>query len=187
NLVLITLGTGLGGGIVIDGKLYSGFNYAGAELGHMVIVAEGRQCSCGRKGCWEAYASASGLINLTKDKMKETKDTIMWDIVGGDINKTSGRTAFNAMKQGDKAGAEVVDLYLKYLACGMTNIVNIFQPEIFCIGGGISNEGDPLLLPVQKYVNDWQYGTHAHDDKTVVKLATLKNDAGIIGAAVLGL
>ena len=186
DVVMITLGTGLGGGIVIDGKLYSGFNYAGAELGHMVIELGGRECTCGAKGCWEAYSSATGLINMTKDKLRETRDTIMWDMIGGDIEKTSGRTAFAASRQGDRAGQEVVDEYIKYLAWGMINIVNIFQPEVFCIGGGVSGEGDYLLKPLTEIVDKYQYGAASRDVKTAIRIAELGNDAGIIGAAILG-
>ena len=145
-------------------------------------------CDClMAKGCWEAYSSATGLIRMTKEKLMETKDTIMWDMVEGDIEKTSGRTAFNAAKQGDKAGKEVVDMYINYLAYGMVNIVNIFQPQVFAIGGGVCGEGDYLLNPVKEIVDRDQYGTNSHDDKTVIKIAELGNDAGIIGAASLGL
>ncbi|MBQ3099872.1 MAG: ROK family protein [Clostridia bacterium] len=186
DVIMITLGTGLGGGIVIGGKLYTGFNYVGAEIGHMAIEHGGRPCTCGRKGCWEAYSSATGLINITKDKLKETKDTVMWDMIEGDLDRVSGRTAFNAARQGDKAGQEVVDMYIDYLAYGMTNIVNVFQPEVFCIGGGVCGEGDYLLKPLAKLVDEQQYGTHSHDDKTEIKIAVLGNDAGIIGAALLG-
>ena len=186
DVVMITLGTGLGGGIVIDGKLYSGFNYAGAELGHMVIEFNGRACTCGAKGCWEAYSSATGLINLTKDKLRVTKDTMMWDMVGGDIDKVSGRTAFAAARQGDRAGKEVVDEYINYLACGMINIVNIFQPEVFCIGGGVCGEGDYLLKPLTKIVDEGQYGAASREVKTAIRIAELGNDAGIIGAALIG-
>lgn len=187
DVIMITLGTGLGGGIVIGGKLYSGFNYAGAEIGHMAIEYDGRPCTCGRRGCWEAYSSATGLINITKDKLRETKDTIMWEMCEGNLEKVGGRTAFNAAKQGDKAGKEVVDYYIEHLAYGMVNIVNIFQPQVFCIGGGVCGEGDYLLDPLKVLVDRDQYGTNAHDDKTVIKIAELGNDAGIIGAASLGL
>lgn len=187
DVVMITLGTGLGGGIVIGGKIYTGFNYAGAEIGHMAIEYGGKHCTCGRDGCWEAYSAATGLINMTKEKLGETKDTVMWEMVGGDISNVSGRTAFTAARNGDRAALEVVDTYIRYLAYGMTNIVNIFQPEVFCIGGGVCGEGDYLLKPLEKLVDEWQYGTNSHDDKTVIKIAELGNDAGIIGAAILGL
>ena len=127
--VMITLGTGVGGGIIIDKKIYSGFNNAGGELGHMVIVQGGRQCTCGRRGCWETYSSATGLVLTTKEKMLETKDTVMWDMCGGRIEKISSKTAFEAARAGDKVGQEAVNEYIKMLGCGLTNIINIFQPE----------------------------------------------------------
>ena len=185
HAVMITLGTGLGGGVVIDKKVYSGFNFAGAELGHIVIEYNGRQCTCGRKGCWEAYSSATGLINMTKDKLLETKDTVMHKLVEENNGEVSGRTAFTAAKQGDKAGLEVVAEYIEYLVCGMTNIINIFQPEVLCIGGGVCNEGEYLTKPLIEKVGREQY-TRDNLIKTQIKIAALGNDAGIIGAAALG-
>ena len=186
DVIMITLGTGVGGGIVIGGKLYSGFNYAGAELGHTVIEFGGRQCTCGRKGCFEAYSSATGLINMTKEKLTETKDTVMWELVEGDINNTSGRTAFDACRKGDKAGKEVVDMYIGYLACGLANMINIFQPEVLCIGGGVCGEGDYLLNPLKELIKQNSYGYERQERNTQLKIAELGNDAGIIGAASLG-
>ena len=185
NVVLVTLGTGVGGGIIIDNKVYSGFNHAGAELGHVVIELNGKPCSCGRKGCWEAYSSATGLINMTKDKLAATKDTVMHEMVEKD-GKVSGRTAFDAMRKGDKAAKEVVDEYIYDLAMGITNIINIFQPEVLVIGGGICNEKNYLLDPLNAIVNSEQY-TRNNKVKTELRIAKLGNDAGIIGAAMLGL
>jgi len=183
--VMITLGTGVGGGVVIDGNVYSGFNFAGAEMGHIVIKVNGRPCSCGRKGCWEAYSSATGLINMTKEKMEEYKDSKMWE-VAETLEKVDGMTAFKAMRMGDKPAAEVVDFYIRCLADGLLNVINIFQPEILTIGGGICNEGDNLLVPLLKYCGCDEKG-YSKDKKTQIKIAELGNDAGIIGAAVLGL
>lgn len=183
--VMITLGTGVGGGVIIDGKIYSGFNYAGAELGHTVIEYNGRQCSCGRKGCFEAYASATALVSMTKEKLAACKDTLMWEMCGNDINKADARIAFAAMKKGDRAGKEVVDMYISYLACGITNMINIFQPEVLLIGGGVCNEKDYLLKPLTEIVNADQY-TRNQAVKTEIKIASLGNDAGIVGAAALG-
>ena len=183
--VMITLGTGVGGGVIIDGKIYSGFNYAGAELGHTVIEYNGRQCSCGRKGCFEAYASATALVSMTKEKLAACKDTLMWEMCGNDINKADARIAFAAMKEGDRAGKEVVDMYISYLACGITNMINIFQPEVLLIGGGVCNEKDYLLKPLTEIVNADQY-TRNQAVKTEIKIAALGNDAGIVGAAALG-
>ena len=187
DLVMITLGTGVGGGIVIGGKLYSGFNHCGAELGHTVIEFNGRPCSCGRKGCFEAYSSATGLINITKEKMAEDNNSLMRRLVGGDINRVNGRTAFDAAKKGDKSGLAVVDMYIKYLACGLTNLVNIFQPQVLCIGGGVCGEGDYLLQPLIKIIRESEYGAANQTNFSQIKIAELGNNAGIIGAAALGL
>lgn len=185
NSVMITLGTGVGGGIIIDNKVYAGFNFAGAELGHIVIVHGGKPCTCGRNGCWEAYASATALIEQTKYKMLENKDSLMWNLAENDIEKIDGKTAFSAMKQGDKTAKEVVDGYIGYLACGIVNIINIFQPEVLSIGGGISNEQEFLTEPLIKIVKKEQYSRNS-PQQTIIKIAQLGNDAGIIGAAMLG-
>lgn len=189
DAVMITLGTGVGGGIIINHKVYSGFNHAGGELGHIVIEHGGRPCSCGRLGCWEAYSSATGLINMTREKLDECKEkgipTIMNDMVKEE-GKISGKTAFAAMKKGDAPAKEVVDMYISYLACGLSNIVNIFQPQILVIGGGICNEKNYLTDPLKEIIKRDTYG-NAHIANTELKIAELGNDAGIIGAAVLGI
>lgn len=187
--VMVTLGTGVGGGIIIDGKIVKGFNAAAGELGHIVIEVDGRQCSCGRKGCWEAYSSATGLINMTGEKLEackaEGRKTLMSDMVA-EKGKITGRTAFDCMRKGDAAAKEVVDLYIKYLASGIASLLNIFQPEVLSIGGGISNEGQALLDLVVPLVRNEQFGTGKFP-VTDIRIATLRNDAGIIGAAALGL
>ena len=186
NAIAITLGTGVGGGIIINHKIYSGSNFAGAELGHTVIVVDGRPCTCGRHGCWETYASATGLIKTTKEHMeKAPKDSPLWTLVDGDLDKVSGRTAFDAMRQGDPIGKEIVDEYIKYLSVGIVDMINIFQPDILCMGGGIPNERETLLAPVREFVDREQYAMNSAK-KTVVCRAELGNDAGIIGAALLG-
>ena len=187
--VMITLGTGVGGGIINDGKIFSGFNFAGAELGHIVIEHNGRKCACGRRGCWETYCSATALINMTKEKIeecqKEGRKTIMSDMAAKTGN-VSGRTAFDAMRAGDAAGKEVVDTYLSYLITGLVNIINIFQPEVISIGGGVSNEGQWLIDKMYPEIHKQQYGSGIVEE-TKIRIAQLKNDAGIIGAAVLGM
>ena len=184
DFVMITLGTGVGGGIIIGGKLYSGSNYAGAELGHMVISMDGEMCGCGRQGCWESYASATALIRQTKQAMIKYPNTIMWQMCNNDINAVNGRTAFDAMRNGDDAGRLVVDKYIYYISVGIANCINIFQPEIICIGGGVSNEGDNLTEPIKKYVEGDDYARNV-TNKSKIKTATLGNDAGIIGAAYI--
>lgn len=184
--VMITLGTGVGGGVVINNSIYAGFNYAGAELGHSVIVLNGRQCTCGRKGCFEAYASATGLIATTIEEMNADKNSIMWEMCGGDLEKVGGRTAFDAMRKNDAAGKRTVDRYIEALACGITNTINIFQPELLCIGGGVCNEGEALLNPLKELVEKEVYTRNSAVNTKIVR-ADLGNDAGIIGAALLGL
>ena len=184
NAVCITLGTGVGGGIIIDGKIYSGSNFAGAEIGHTVIEVDGAQCSCGRKGCFEAYSSATGLIRMTKEAIAEHPDCIMAQSEK-EKGKVTARTSFDCMRAGDKYAKAVVDKYIKYLAAGITNTINIFQPDILCIGGGVCNEGDPLLLPMKELVAKEVY-TRNSPKNTEIVIAKLGNDAGIIGAAFLG-
>ena len=185
QFIAITLGTGVGGGVIINGNIISGMNYAGGELGHIVIVKDGEPCSCGRNGCWESYASATALIRQTKAAMEADKSSKMWDWCKGDIENTSGRTAFDAMRQGDETATKVVKNFCDYVACGLANIINIFQPEIVCIGGGISKEGEVLVAPIREYVRRETYGSNM-DKQTVIKAAELGNNAGIIGAAFLG-
>ena len=185
NSVMITLGTGVGGGIIIDNKVYSGFNYAGGELGHIVIQVNGAPCSCGRKGCWEAYSSATALIRMTKEKIDECRETGRATVMA-DQPKISGRTACDAMRAGDEAGKEVYDKYIKYLASGLATIVNIFQPEVISLGGGVSNEGQSLIDDLLPIVRKEAYGGAILDKLPQLRIAKLGNDAGIIGAALLG-
>ncbi len=183
NLVAVTLGTGVGSGIIVNGKVLGGINDAAGEMGHTTIVVDGEPCNCGRKGCWERYASATALISQTKAKMLQCPDSKMWELAQGNIDNVNGRTAFDAMYAGDEAGKAVVDQYIKYVAIGVTNIVNIFQPDVICIGGGISNEGENLLAPIRDFVAAECYTKHAKKQATICK-AVLGNDAGIIGAAL---
>jgi len=182
--IMITIGTGLGGGIVIDKKIYSGFNYAGGELGHTVIVSGGKLCTCGRRGCWEMYASATGLIEQTKEAAQQYPDSLINKLVDGDLSRIDAKTAFDAAKQGDEAGRKVVDQYIVYLAEGITNIINIFTPQVLVIGGGVSKEGEYLLKPLREIVSRDVYGKDV--PQTSIRVAELGNDAGIVGAAMLG-
>jgi glucokinase len=186
---MITLGTGVGGGVIIGGKVFSGFNYAGTELGHIVIEVNGKPCGCGRRGCWEAYSSATGLVNMTKEKIAECeasgRATLMTELVNKH-GKVNGRIAFEAQRAGDAAAQEVIDTYSLYLASGLTSMINIFQPEVLSIGGGISGEGDELIKLVIDTIHKEQYGS-GFVEPTKVVIAKLGNDAGIIGAAFLGI
>ncbi len=183
NAVAITLGTGVGAGIIIDGKIYSGSNCAGGEIGHTVLVVDGRECTCGRKGCFETYSSATGLIRTTKEAIELNPDSIVAKISEEDC-RVSARTAYNALKRGCPVGKQITDDFVKYLAVGITNTINIFQPDILCIGGGVCNEGDTLLVPLRKAVAEQVYTKNGAKNTEIV-VCSLGNDAGIIGAALL--
>ncbi len=189
NSIMITLGTGVGGGIIINKKIYVGANGAAGELGHTVIEFGGRLCSCGRRGCWEAYSSATGLVKMTKEKIRQCRTLGIESLMvkeEDERGRVNARTAFNAQKAGDICGREVVGEYIYYLACGITNMINTFQPDVLSIGGGVCGEGDNLLGPIMKIISHEQY-TRSLATKTQIKIAELGNDAGIIGAAGLGL
>ena len=183
DAVVITLGTGIGSGIILDGKILRGFNFAAGEMGHTVIVKDGRKCNCGRHGCWERYASARALSEDTKAAMREHRDTIMWDLVK-DIDHVNAKTSFDAMEKGDALAKQVVENWMEYVGCGIANVVNTFEPEVICIGGGVSNQGETLLGPVRAYVEK-----ETHDITTgripEIRACVLRNDAGVIGAAAL--
>lgn len=184
NSITMTLGTGVGGGIIIDGKIYSGFNFAGGELGHMVIRVDGIECTCGRLGCFESYASATALIRETRKALTEHPNSKIAELCEGDPSKINAKTAFDAKRMGDPVGTILVDNYIKDLGEGLINYINIFQPEIILLGGGVSKEGDYLLNPLREYISKYAFGAGLIE-QTRIELAQLGNDAGIIGAAML--
>lgn len=182
--VTVTLGTGVGAGIIINRRIYSGFNQAGSEFGHAVIVVDGVPCGCGRKGCFESYASATGLIRMTKEAAEAHKDSKINQVIADNNGKVNAKIAFQAMRLGDEVAANVVEQYLEYLSEGLANVINALMPEILVVGGGVCNEGDALLLPVREKVRaKTYYGPGV--PKTTIKLAEMGNDAGIIGAAMM--
>lgn len=183
SMVAITLGTGIGGGAVLDGKLYTGFNYAGMEVGHMSIAYDGPVCTCGRRGCFETLASATALVRQARSAMEEHRDSLLWRLAPT-LEQVNGKVIFAALERGDAAARAVVDQYLNYLACGVVNLINVFQPEVLCIGGGISQAGDVILKPVQDILDREDYARNI-PRRTRVTRAVLGNDAGLIGAAML--
>ena len=185
SLIAITLGTGVGGGIILNGKIWEGFNGFAAEIGHMVIDVGGRRCGCGLRGCLEAYCSASALVGETKRMMNLYPDSKMWELVKGDIDRVDGRTAFLANRENDMAASQIIYDFVNYLAIGIANIINIFQPSVVCLGGGISGQGEELMKPLRDRLRYTSFGTK--DSNTRVEAAVYKNDAGIIGAGLLGL
>ena len=185
--IMITIGTGIGGGIIINKKIYNGFNHMGGELGHIVIVSGGEKCGCGRNGCWEAYGSATALIRQTKAAIEANPESELAKLVDGDLSKVNGKTAFDAMRAGCPVGTAVVEKFVEYFSTGITNIINIFQPEKLVIGGGVSKEGKTLTDMIMKYVSKERYGENSGLPLTTLCTAALGNDAGIIGAAALGI
>ena len=181
SFLMITLGTGVGAGLVINGKIFSGFNGVASEAGHMTLVHEGHLCTCGKKGCWETYASVTALIRQTEEAVKAHPESSMRANIR-ERGAVSGRTAFEEAKKGDPTAQAVVAKYCEYVADGLTSLINIIEPERVCIGGGISREGETLLGPIREYVNKYEYNRYC--EKTVIEAATLHNDAGIIGAAL---
>lgn len=182
--IMFTLGTGVGGGIVIDNKLYEGTNGRGAELGHCTLIMNGKPCTCGRNGCVEAYVSATAFIEQTKEAMLKDKSSILWEYCNGDINNVDGKMAFTAEKQGDVTAQKVIDNYVMYLSESILNMLNIFRPQAFILGGGISQQGENLTERVANYLEKFDYG-YKFAPKTKVITASLGNDAGIIGASAL--
>lgn len=182
--IMFTLGTGVGGGIVINKKLYEGTDTKGAELGHTTLVLGGKPCSCGRNGCIEAYISATALMAQTREMMLEDKSSKMWDYVNGDITKVDGRTAFECAKRGDTSAEKVVSNYVMYLSESLMNMMNIFRPQMIIIGGGVSGQGEYLINRINEYCAKFDYGYHGAPKPEIV-VAKFGNDAGIIGAAAL--
>lgn len=182
--ILLTIGTGVGGGMVFDGKLIEGYQSAGAELGHITIREGGLPCACGRKGCYEKYASASALVLQTRHAMVENLDSKMWGIAEGKIENVNGRTAFLAARQGDTVAQCVVEQFVGYLSEGIADFVNILRPEAIVLGGGIAGEGEALFEPLRKAVNARSYVAM---DIVPLKIvgAKLGNKAGIYGAYAL--
>ena len=186
NVVMVTLGTGVGGGIIIDGKIYSGWNSAGGEIGHIVIDRNGEKCNCGRRGCWEQYASVTALLRQTADMIDLYPKSKIYELIDGKKIKISGKTAFEAMAMGDECGRKIVEQWIEYIGIGVVDMINILQPEMIVVGGGISREGDKLIVPLAEYVRKNVYaGDTDLIPQTKVVAAQMGNDAGIIGAAML--
>lgn len=184
SCVLITLGTGVGSGIVIDGRIFEGAHAGGAELGHTMLVEDGEVCTCGRRGCLEAYASATALIRDTRRAAEKNPDSLLWDRCGGDLKNVDGRTAFDAAKEGDACAQAVVERYIRYLGDGIVNAVNLFRPDMVLLGGGICKQGEVLTKPLSGHVRRYCFG----GEKSFIPkigIAQLENAAGILGAAAL--
>ncbi len=182
--ILLTIGTGVGGGMIFDGKIIEGYRSAGAEFGHSVIRKDGLPCACGRKGCYEKYASATALVQQTRHAMAEDLDSVMWKLVDGKMENVNGKTAFDGAKLGDKTAQKVVDQFVGYLSEGIADFVNILRPEAIVLGGGVAAQGEDLFVPLRKAVDE---RTYIAMDIVPLKIvgATLGNRAGIYGAFCL--
>ena len=185
SMEMITLGTGIGSGLILNGKIYTGENGFGGEMGHMLLHPGGRRCTCGAKGCLEAYCSATALAEVSRQAMQRDLKSVMWEICGGDPKQANGRTALDAMRRGDLMGRRVVLRFLQDLAIGIANTIRLLQPESICLGGGIAQEGDWLLQSLRPRIAKLMIG---QPEQTLPQLCTAKlgGDAGILGAALLG-
>ena len=184
NIVLLTLGTGVGSGVIMNGKIFEGSHAGGAELGHTILIKNGRKCTCGRKGCFEAYASATALIQTTKEMVLDQKESLILKLCEGNIEKIDGKTVFDAFEQGDEVATKIIEEYISYLGDGIVDIVNVFRPDKILLSGGICNQGKTLTDPLNEYVKKYCFaGEKAMIPE--VNRARLGNSAGIIGAAAL--
>lgn len=184
NAILLTLGTGVGGGVIINGKIFTGPLRGGCEIGHMVIKHGGKPCTCGRRGCFEVYASATALMELAREAAAAHPESLMNTMADGDVAKIDGRIIFDAEKAGDKAAKLVVEQYEEDLSVGIANVINMFRPEVIILGGGVSAQEKYLTDALQEKVNGMCYGGSICEVAPIVT-SKLKNDAGIIGAAYL--
>ena len=183
NMILVTLGTGIGGGMILGGKLYTGSNGTAGEIGHSMVRLGDRECSCGRRGCWETYSSVTALISDTRRFAEENPESNLRKALGENFENLSGKSAFDLAKQGDKDAQKIVDTWISYVAEGVTDLINILQPEVLLIGGGISREGEFLLAPLRKLVAEKIYKSGAPVPE--IRAAAMGNDAGLLGAAFL--
>lgn len=183
NVIYVTLGTGVGAGIIVDGKVYKGSYGGGGEAGHMVIVANGELCTCGRKGCWEAYASASALAREGRMAAAKYPNCKIYEMSEGNIKLITAKMVFDAAEAGDEVANEIIDRFIEYVAIGIVNLINIFQPEAVVLGGGLCAQGVRITEPIARIAASRVYGGEC---KTKICVASLGNDAGIVGAAILG-
>lgn len=186
SFLLVTVGTGIGGGIILGGRLWSGVNHAAGEFGHMTVSGSDELCTCRRRGCFEACASATALIRQARKAMQRDRETVLWSLCGGDPEKVEAKTVFEGAGAGDALCKSLLDTYTTFLAEGIANIINIFQPEHLCVGGGVSHAGEALMGPLGEKTARRIYSKNAKRNTRLVP-AQLGNDAGIIGAALLGM
>ena len=184
SLMAVTINKGVGGGIILDGKIMGGCNGTAGEIGHMVINVDGEQCTCGRRGCFETYASVRALVAGVKAELENDKDSVIWAKIDNNIDNLNEKIVYEAISNGDPLAKKVFDKYVYYLSVGITNIVNIFQPETLVIGGDICTLGNTLLDPIRKMVEEQRFSVHSYR-QTDVSLSEFGSDMTLIGAALL--
>jgi glucokinase len=183
DALCLTLGTGIGGGIILDGKLFHGSNFAGAEFGHMTICYNGRKCNCGGIGCLEMYASAPAMVRDAKWRLRRSRESIIRKLIQEDQSKITTEVVFEAERRGDVLASEVVKQACAYLGAGIASAVNLLNPQVVVIGGGVSEGGQSFIRRIEKEVKKRAFPSATKNLKAVK--AKLGNDAGFIGAAML--
>lgn len=183
DIVCLALGTGIGGGIIIGGKIYRGAIDGAAEVGHMTVKLDGRKCKCGSFGCLERYASATAIAEMGRKASRKNRKSLIRRLAGGDEDRITAKVVFDAAKQGDKTAKEVVEKVGWYLGAGIANLINILNPEMVIIAGGVAGAGKILLEITRKSIET--YATEVNRKGVEITLGKLKTDAGVIGAAAL--
>lgn len=184
NFACITIGTGIGSGIVLDGRLYPGPTEVAGEIGHMIVIPDGDPCLCGSRGCLEAYASAYGMIRLVKKYISDGKQTILVEMVNGDINKITPKDIVAAYHENDAAAKEILGQMFKLLSIAISNYINLFNFELVIIGGGVANMGDILINKIRDFAVFPVIPKPAHDI-IEIKKAELGEEAGMFGTIAL--
>ena len=184
NSVFITLGTGVGGGVIINGRVFAGSHGAASEIGHVTTVDGGEPCNCGKRGCWERYASATALIREGRRLCEREGDCPLLRAAGGDPEKITAKHILDLAREGDPGCTELFNWYVHHICMGLGNLISVYDPEMFVLGGGVSRAGSFLLDAVRAELPKWVFFKTM--PYATVELARLSNDAGIIGAAMLG-
>lgn len=184
SAIMLTLGTGVGGGIILNKRIFSGCDLMGAELGHTKLVYNGIKCTCGQKGCLESYCSATALIKSAKTSLVNHTDSMIWEMCEKNIDKIDGKIIFDAARFGDITAKNIVEQYIDYLSCGISTFITIFRPELIILGGGLVGANDMLFEPLNERIHKNTFAASEIGVPKIVK-AVLGNDAGIIGAALL--
>lgn len=179
--LLITIGTGIGGGLMLDGKIFIGGKKNGFEFGHAILVFGGEPCTCGQLGCIEAYCSAAALVREGRKAASAHHESMMFQRAQGDLARINAKLVMDCAREGDKVAGEIYQQYTSYLGATACTAIALFDPEIIAFGGGVSNDGEFLLSPIREYASKFAFfKKHAK-----IVTAEMKNDAGIVGAAML--